>query len=196
MAVATPSPLPDPSTGADLVQPHHNRDFALHKYLLLHEQHESLREHIEQLRPFNSPSTIFSQPPDASSPAIAPTRAGFDPVQTTSCHTRPLRSAGRNHTRSASLPTLPTLQGGMGVIGSTSCAVPGRVVDEVTMQEVAQEEARLCDVNESIKRALTELLNCEAVRADTAFRTWVQCRLMDTERELRHGRRRRSSPAD
>jgi len=68
------------------------------------------------------------------------------------------------------------------------------IPDEMLLDQVALEEAKLCDVNEGIKRALTELLNCEAVRADRAFRTWVQCRLMDTERELRSGRRRRSAP--
>ena len=62
------------------------------------------------------------------------------------------------------------------------------------MTELEVEEARLFDVNEAIKRALTELLNCEAVRADHEFRTWIQCRLMDTEKELRSGRRRRSNP--
>jgi len=66
--------------------------------------------------------------------------------------------------------------------------------DETAISEVAVEEAKLCDVNEGIKRTLTELLNCEAVREDRAFRTWVQGRLMDTERELRSGRRRRSAP--
>ncbi|KAJ4302473.1 hypothetical protein N0V88_002618 [Collariella sp. IMI 366227] len=62
------------------------------------------------------------------------------------------------------------------------------------LAEVAVEEAKLCDVNEGMKRALTELLNCDTVRGDREFRTWVQCRLMDTERELRSGRRRRSAP--
>lgn len=65
---------------------------------------------------------------------------------------------------------------------------------EPALAEVAVEEAKLCDVNEGMKRALTELLNCETVRGDQAFRTWVQHRLMDTERELRSGRRRRSAP--
>lgn len=68
------------------------------------------------------------------------------------------------------------------------------VPDERTLHEVAAEEARLFDVNEGIKRALTELLNCEAVRADRALRTWVQGRLLETERELRTSRRRRSAP--
>lgn len=67
-------------------------------------------------------------------------------------------------------------------------------MDESTIAEVAAEEARLSYVNEGIKRALTELLNCATVRGDRAFRTWVQCRLMSTEKELRTGRRRRSAP--
>ena len=61
------------------------------------------------------------------------------------------------------------------------------------MGEVAAGEQKLFDVNEGMKRALTELLNCEAVRRDKAMRTWVQTRLMETEKELRRGRRRRSS---
>jgi hypothetical protein len=61
------------------------------------------------------------------------------------------------------------------------------------MCEVEAEEQRLSSVNEGIKRALTELLNCEAVRADRSLRMWVQCRLMETEKELRSGRRKRSA---
>lgn len=68
------------------------------------------------------------------------------------------------------------------------------VLDESTLNEVALEEAKLVDVNEGIKRALTELLNCRAVRGDRILRTWVQRRLMETEKELRLGRRRRSAP--
>ena len=60
---------------------------------------------------------------------------------------------------------------------------------------LALEEAKLCDVNEGIKRTLTELLNCEATRGEDnrQFRAWVQTRLMEAERELRRGRRRRSA---
>ena len=68
------------------------------------------------------------------------------------------------------------------------------VPDETMLAELAVEEAKLFDVNESIKRALTELLNCDAARNDRTFRLWAQCRLMETERELRSGRRRRSAP--
>ncbi|KAI0192530.1 hypothetical protein F4808DRAFT_365625 [Astrocystis sublimbata] len=60
-------------------------------------------------------------------------------------------------------------------------------------EQVAVGEQKLYDVNEGMKRALTELLNCEAVRQDRAMRTWVQTRLLETEKELRRGRRRRSS---
>lgn len=66
------------------------------------------------------------------------------------------------------------------------------VLDESTLQELAEEEAKLFDVNEGIKRTLTELLNCSGVKSDRAMRTWVQSRLMEAEKELRVGRRRRS----
>jgi hypothetical protein len=67
------------------------------------------------------------------------------------------------------------------------------VLEESLIGEVAAGEQKLSDVNEGIKRALTELLNCETVRQDTTIRTWVQSRLMETEKELRRGRRRRRS---
>ncbi|KAI0423802.1 hypothetical protein F5Y09DRAFT_326367, partial [Xylaria sp. FL1042] len=69
------------------------------------------------------------------------------------------------------------------------------VRDEWLVGEVAAGEQKLFNVNEEMKRALTELLNCEAVRQDRAMRTWVQTRLLETEKELRRGRRRRSSAA-
>ncbi|OBT64343.1 hypothetical protein VE03_05816 [Pseudogymnoascus sp. 23342-1-I1] len=48
---------------------------------------------------------------------------------------------------------------------------------------------KLHDVNQQIKSALTELLNCESVRGDRLYRAWVQRRLMEAERELKEGRR-------
>lgn len=66
-------------------------------------------------------------------------------------------------------------------------------LDGSLIEEVAADQQKLVDVNEGLKRALTELLNCEAVRQDRAMRTWVQTRLLETEKELRRGRRRRSS---
>jgi len=67
------------------------------------------------------------------------------------------------------------------------------IPDEETMEEISVEERRLFDVDEGIKRALTELLNCESVRSNQSMRLWVQSRLMETEKELRSGRRRRTS---
>jgi hypothetical protein len=48
---------------------------------------------------------------------------------------------------------------------------------------------KLQEVNQQIKTALTELLNCESVRGDRLYRAWVQRRLMEAERELKEGRR-------
>lgn len=70
------------------------------------------------------------------------------------------------------------------------------ILDEETLCEISTEEQRLFDVNESIKRALTELLNCDVVRGNNAMRMWAQARLMETEKELRSGRRRRSLPCN
>ena len=137
---------------------HLNRDMVLQEYYMLHEQHESLRQHLDELRcPSQSVylSPVGATPDAAVSPSDVMSRHAF---------------------RSSSIPSIK------------------RVSSLAEMSEVAVEEAKLCDVNEGIKRALTELLNCEAVRHDRAFRTWVQSRLMDTERELRSGRRRRSAP--
>lgn len=61
------------------------------------------------------------------------------------------------------------------------------------MQVISAEEQRLFDVNESIKRALTEMLNCDIVRADNSMSMWTQTRLMEAEKELRSRRRCRSS---
>lgn len=68
------------------------------------------------------------------------------------------------------------------------------VADEPIMCQIVEEERRLFDVNEAIKRALMEMLNGQQAKNDPAFRTWVQCRLMDTEKELRSERRRKSAP--
>lgn len=70
------------------------------------------------------------------------------------------------------------------------------LMDTTVLAEVASEMARLFTVNEGIKRSLTELLNCETVRADQAFRQWIMARLLEVEKELRVGRRRRSWLSD
>ncbi|KAK4121176.1 hypothetical protein N657DRAFT_577975 [Parathielavia appendiculata] len=152
--------LIEPPTAPVRPYPHHSHDLALQKYLLLNEQHESLRQHLDELRPPRQNSLCT---PVSASPTTSPTRMGSNS-----------RRGQHNFSLLARKGSCPD--------------------SEVMGDEVAVEEAKLCDVNEGIKRALTELLNCDTVRADRAFRTWVQCRLMDTERELRSGRRRRSAP--
>ena len=190
MAVGSPmvSALPEPKA-APLANGAHNRDLALQKYLLLREQHESLRQHLDEIRP----SPYFSSSTATTSSAASPTSSPIQPQLQSSL--MPRSSSGSyqnsssfnsNHHRRVSFPASRSRGGRM-------CSME-TIPDEMLLDQVALEEAKLCDVNEGIKRALTELLNCEAVRADRAFRTWVQCRLMDTERELRSGRRRRSAP--
>ncbi|KAK3934602.1 hypothetical protein QBC46DRAFT_347449 [Diplogelasinospora grovesii] len=166
---------------------HHNRDRALQKYLLLHEQHETLRQHLDELRPLQISLTGISAIPTAS-PAVSPTGAStsiYPPSQTP-----PLQARHSSMSRNYRRPSIPSRMG-CDLLGSTELET---MPDDATLTQVAVEEAKLCHVNEGIKRTLTELLNCEAVRSDRALRTWVQCRLMDTERELRSGRRRRSAP--
>ncbi|KAK9783701.1 hypothetical protein AB5N19_04124 [Seiridium cardinale] len=152
-----------------------NGDFALQKYLLLQGQLEELTQHMHELCPAYS----YSSSTTVTSPSLSPTRLStLSPLS--SKHTSP----SRNHRRSS------------GGYRSGSRMSPGSlepVLDEELVGEMRADEQKLCDVNEGIKRALTELLNSEAVRTDRTMRTWVQTRLMDTERELRTGRRRRSN---
>jgi hypothetical protein len=159
-------------------------DFALQKYLLLQSQHEELRQHMHGL----CPSYTYSSSTAVTSPSSSPTRS-FSMSPLSHKHMSPSPSRSRNHRRS-SIPAAPAVHPGM------SQCLPGSltpVLDEELIEEMAADEQKLCDVNEGIKRALTELLNSETVRKDRAMRTWVQTRLMDTERELRTGRRRRSN---
>ncbi|OIW23433.1 hypothetical protein CONLIGDRAFT_649468 [Coniochaeta ligniaria NRRL 30616] len=181
--------LPEPPKGP--VRTHHNRDLALQKYLLLQEEHDHLRQHLDSV-----PTLQPSQNAVANSPPVSPTVATYQ-SSSSSGQTTPYQSPspslarvhGQGHRRS-SLPAVTSRVASCAA--ATSCLET--VIDETTIAELATEEARLCHVNESIKRVLTELLNCDSVRGDRALRTWVQCRLMDTEKELRTGRRRRSAP--
>lgn len=107
-----------------------------------------------------------------------------------------LRSSAADST--ATSPSLSPTRGALRAFPSSSPPASCRdnhtlenVLDETALGEVAVQEQRLLDVNEGIKRALTELLNCDLVRGDNSFRMWVQSRLMETEKELRSRRRRR-----
>jgi hypothetical protein len=155
-------------------------DFAMQKYLLLQSQHEELLQHMQDLCPAYSctPATTVT------SPSVSPTLA-YSLSPSAGKHTSPSPPRSRNHHRSpgnlthrSTIRTLP------------NALEP--VLDEDLLVEMAADKQKLCDVNEGIKRALTELLNSEGVRKDRVMRTWIQSRLMDTERELRTGRRKRS----
>jgi len=62
-------------------------------------------------------------------------------------------------------------------------------IDGPQDDELAEEELKLLHINQQIKTTLTELLNCESVRNDRQYRMWIQTRLMDAEKELKHTRR-------
>ncbi|KAF5506938.1 hypothetical protein CGCA056_v013668 [Colletotrichum aenigma] len=151
-------------------------NFALQQYLLLHSQHEELRQHLDQIRPITTTCSTSL----ASSPSVSPTRSTCSPFGQYPTGGR--RHHSRSRRSSLSFPKARR----------SSSLAP--IADETTIWAVAEEEQRLFDVNEGMKRALMELLNCEQVRSDSSFRMWVQCRLMDTEKELRSERRRKSSP--
>jgi len=75
------------------------------------------------------------------------------------------------------------------------------VIDESILDEIEEDEIKLKDVNQQIKSTLTALLNCESVRGDRRYRSWIQSRLMENEKELKRNRsqscagRRRSEDA-
>ncbi|KAJ9157140.1 hypothetical protein NKR19_g3797 [Coniochaeta hoffmannii] len=191
MANTTPS-LPEPPKGS-VLHVHHNRDLALQKYLLLQEEHDHLRQHLELLQTLGASHAFFS-PPVSPTRASYPSSSAISSGQTTPYQSRSpslsrVHGQGQDRRSSLSAITRPT---SCAAVAASSCLET--VIDESTVAELVAEETRLCHVNEGIKRVLTELLNCEAVRDDRALRTWVQCRLMETEKELRTGRRRRSAP--
>lgn len=151
----------------------HTYSFALQKYMLLQEQHEELSSHLEQIRSRKSSVTSAStRSPSASSASS---------------------SSPRRHARSGDRKSGRARARCSGWDAVTADPLD-TILDEETLHEISTEENRLFDVNESIKRGLTELLNCDVVRGNNSMRMWAQTRLMETEKELRSGRRRRSSP--
>lgn len=154
--------------------------FAMQKYMLLQEQHQELCTHLDQIRPQPSGTRSLHTTPSSS-----PTRSSSSSVSVPSSPKRHSRSSGeRRHRSHARCSGWDDAHRGNELT---------TIIDEETLCEISAEEQRLSHVNESIKRALTELLNCSAVRSDHSLRMWVQTRLMETEKELRSGRRRRSS---
>lgn len=157
-------------------------NFVLQKYLLLQEQHEELSNHLEQIRP-RQPS-VSSASTTSSSPDISPNRLEYIVPTAHSGHSRRAdRARARAQARCSGW-----------INNRRGSVVLDTIPDEDTLDEISAEEQQLLDVNESIKRALTELLNSDIIRKDMSMRMWAQSRLMEAEKELRSGRRRRSSP--
>lgn len=178
---ATMMPTPPDSPRMD-----HSGGFAMQKYFMLAEQHEELRTTLEGIRasaqyPPVSITTTTTSSSYASTPAVSPTRGYSSPFG--QC---PPSSSSRHHSRRSSLAGPPKTRR-----NSTALTT---LPDESILFQLAEEEQRLFDVNEAMKRALTELLNGDQARSDRTFRNWVQCRLMETEKELRSERRRKSAP--
>lgn len=180
--------------------PRHNRELTLRRYLLLQEEHEIIRHHLDELSACSTPSTTATP-----SPVVSPTRGAVG-------HSRQHRRSD-SATRRASAPQFNAPRGParsrtsgrgprqvpMGLITSADKLVSmegEEPIVDAAMAEMLSEEARLFTINEGIKRSLTELLNCETTRSDQTFRQWVMSRLMEVEKELRVGRRRRSCPVD
>ncbi|KAI1359207.1 hypothetical protein F5Y08DRAFT_86252 [Xylaria arbuscula] len=189
----------------------HNLDFAVREYLLLQDQHEELCQRLNQLSPTFSLSskstaattTTTALSTAATSPSVSPTPSLFG---RDSLSPSPPAQHQQQQQHMTSQTWMPSPSPGFSSSRNRSHHrnhqqhhqqyQPQRLTvrgDESLVGEVAAGEQKLFDVNEGMKRALTELLNCEAVRRDKAMRTWVQTRLMETEKELRRGRRRRSS---
>ncbi|EWZ28851.1 uncharacterized protein FOBCDRAFT_321563 [Fusarium oxysporum Fo47] len=152
----------------------HNYKFALEKYMLLQEQHAELSKHLQQIRHRKQSTSSIS--PRSSSPSSY--KSSSPKLHSRSSERQPSRAKAPCRGWSESHRDADTLD---------------TIVDEKALYEISAEEPRLFDVNESIKRVLTELLNCETIRGDNSMRMWAQRKLMETEKELRSGRRRRSS---
>ncbi|KAH6984078.1 hypothetical protein EDB80DRAFT_238191 [Ilyonectria destructans] len=156
----------------------HNYNFSLQKYVLLQEQHEELCNHLDQIRPSLATTSGGSL---CSPPATSPTQSSSSLPPN-----RHFRGSDRRHSQAHARCS------GWDDVHRRSDG-HDTILDEEALYEGSTGEQRLFDINQNIKRELTELLNCENVRSDTAFRMWVQTWLMETEKELRSGRWRQSS---
>lgn len=175
--ISSPYASPPSALSPDTMTPvsSHHYTLAMQEYMDLQVQRDELSTYLDQIRPSLSLSTSNST---IYSPSTSPTRSS-----------RSSSSSGRRHSGSKHHSRAHARCSGWDARSDTLDTIP----DEETMGEIAIEERRLFDVDEGIKRALTELLNCDSVRSDHSMRLWVQSRLMETEKELRSCRRRRNS---
>ncbi|RDA92111.1 hypothetical protein CP533_6065 [Ophiocordyceps camponoti-saundersi (nom. inval.)] len=151
--------------------------FVLEQYRLLQEQHEELCNHLQQMCPSRQPSAS-SVSTRSSSPSSSTTHHPPPPPPPPQSRSPSRVTSRKRRARCSGWPT--------------AADALDTIVDEDTLCDISAEERRLSDVNEGIKRALTELLNTDTVRGDSSMRMWAQARLMETEKELRSGRRRRT----
>ncbi|KAF8856519.1 hypothetical protein BDZ45DRAFT_594249 [Acephala macrosclerotiorum] len=170
------------------------RAFALQKYLLLHSQHDALQKHLNQVSA-KIPTTKF---PSTSSTRIHHSSLSSSPESDNGFPVSSAPHVIRNHYHSGSIPA--GLRPQRPAMATRRSSLP-TVIDESIIGEIEEDEMKLKDVNLQIKSTLTELLNCESVRGSRQWRTWVQTRLMDAERELkvertRSCKRRRSEDVD
>lgn len=153
------------------------RAFALQKYLLLHSQHDALQKHLSQI-PTGIPTAPWtSRSPDRRSSLSSSPSSSEDNTFLASSPPR----GDRHHHRSGSIPSSSRQRPAM---------VKRRSSLPTVIDEIEEDEMKLKDVNLQIKGTLTDLLNCESVRSDDRYRTWVQTRLMDAEKELKVSRSR------
>lgn len=124
---------------------------------------------------FTSPITAASTPEEYST-VISPLGLRFDV---------PLSPSQPYNTPSRPIPVSPGIDHRYGFIGPF-----GGDGDDT---QPSEDVKALYETNQQIKTTLTELLNSPSVKCDEGFRTWVQVRLMDAEREMKRERRRRSS---
>ncbi|TGO55421.1 hypothetical protein BCON_0092g00040 [Botryotinia convoluta] len=159
------------------------RAFALQKYLLLHSQHDALQKHINQVTASipESPtgytdrhrnSSVSSDTSTASDASISPLSPPIPNISSRRGSLPPSFGHTQHFYREERINSLPA------------------IVDETVVEVIEEDEQKLKDVNQQIKTALTDLLNCESVKGDIRYRKWVQTRLMDTERELKERRTR------
>ncbi|KAF2835132.1 hypothetical protein M501DRAFT_982666 [Patellaria atrata CBS 101060] len=137
---------------------------------LAYQKYVLLSSQQEELRQKLSQGSVYSRRTSSIPDVHSPTRS-------------PVGSPIRRHA-SISPPTsiLPSYASPPAMIGTTH--------EEEDIKE------RLQDINQQIKATLTSLLNCESVRHDEQYRSWVQDRLMDTEMEIRKQRRHHRTSLD
>ena len=175
------------------------RSFTLQKYLLLHSQHDALQCHLAALH--------SHQEPGRTTVPTSPTRSSFAKLASPESHMPPTAFASRpqlTKRRSSLPPMLPSTASTVetaeviveedhreeqNIFALRHSSMSSAASSSESLTTLAEEERKLQDVNLQIKSTLTELLNCESVRHDAAYRAWIQRRLMEAEQELRGGRR-------